>query len=84
MLGHDYITDQLETIFLSDFAKNLDEQVSISRRAQQWKPMVTTEGQKVKMTECVDTLEIFRHGRKAKSPTLTKRAWGTRNNTLSS
>jgi len=84
MLGHDYIADQLETIFFSDFAKNLDEQVSISRRAQERKPVVTTESEKVKMTESVDALETFRHDREAKSPTLTKRAWGTRNNILSS
>ena len=84
MLGHDDITDQLETIFLSDFAQNLDERVPSSRRAQKWKPVVTTESEKVKMTESVDALETFRHDTVAKSPTLTKRAWGTRNNILSS
>ena len=84
MLGHGDIADQLETIFFSDLAENLDEHVSSSRRAQKWKSVVTTESEKVQMIESVDTLEVFRHGRKAKSPTLTNRAWGTRNSILSS
>ena len=84
MLGHDDIADQLETIFFSDFAENLEEQVPSSRRAQKWKTVITTESKKVQVTESVDALETLRHGRKAKSPTLTRRAWGTRNSILSS
>ena len=82
MLGHDDIADQLETIFFSDLGENLDEQVPVPRRTEKWKPTVTTEREKVQMTESVATLEVFRHGREAKSPTLTNRAWGTRNNIL--
>jgi len=84
MLGHDHVADQLETIFLSDLAENLNEQVPVPRRTEKRKSTVTTEREKVQMTKSVDTLEVFRHGREAKIPTLTKRAWGTRNNILSS
>ena len=84
MLGHDDVADQLETIFFSDLAENLDEQVPVPRRAKKRKTVITTESEKVQVTESVDTLEVFRHRRKAKSPTLPNRAWGTRNSILSS
>ena len=53
MLRHDHIANHLEFIFLPDFFKDLQEQVSGRRGAEKWFSLVTTTGDVVEIATSV-------------------------------
>jgi hypothetical protein len=62
MLRHDHIANHLEFIFLPDFFKDLQEQVSGRRGAEKWFSLVTTTGDVVEIATSVPAAQSFGHG----------------------
>ena len=49
MLGHDYVAYDDKTIAPTDPLQDLEEQVAISRAAEQWSALVATRGDEVEV-----------------------------------
>lgn len=64
VLWHDHVSDEQEGITLSDFRKNLHEQVSCARRLQQRPPLKTTERDEVQIFSAVVALQLAFHAGK--------------------
>ena len=68
---HDYIPDQLEGIFSTDFCQDGNEAVASPCGSEQGAPSGTTEGDEVEISLSVAALQGVAHGRKTR--TLEKR-----------
>jgi hypothetical protein len=67
MFRHDYISDQLEGIFSTDFCQDGNEAVASPRGSEQGAPSETTEGDEVEITLSVAALQGVAHGRKTRT-----------------
>src|ERR1044071_294167 len=63
MLRHDHIANHLELIFLPDFFKDIQEQVSARCGAEKWFSLVATTGDVVQVATSIPAAQSFRHGR---------------------
>jgi hypothetical protein len=64
---HDYIPDQLEGIFSTDFCQDGHEAIASPRGSEQGAPSETTEGDEVEITLSVAALQGVAHGRKTRT-----------------
>jgi hypothetical protein len=62
MLRHDHVANHLEFIFLPDFFKDLQEQISARCGAEEGLPLVTTTGEVVEIATSVPAAQSFGHG----------------------
>jgi hypothetical protein len=62
MLWHDHIANNMEFVFLPDFFKDLQEQVSARRRAEKWFSFVATTRYVVEVSTSVPAAQSFGHG----------------------
>jgi hypothetical protein len=53
MLGHDHVTNDNQFIFVASSFETLEKQVAPLGAPQQWEPLITTEGQKMKIVTSV-------------------------------
>ena len=67
MFRHDYISDQLEGIFSTDFCQDGHEAIASPRGSEQGAPSETTEGDEVEITLSVAALQRITHGRKTRT-----------------
>jgi hypothetical protein len=65
MLGHHYIANQLETVFLSNLIEDTDEHVARLRSTEERQPSVATEGDEVQVALAVNAFEPLGHDEKA-------------------
>jgi len=68
---HDYVPDQSEGIFSTDFREDRHEAIASPRVSEQGTPSEATEGDEVEITLSVAALQGVAHGRKTR--TLEKR-----------
>ena len=68
MLRHDHVTNHLEFIFLTDFFKDLQEQVSARGGAEEQSPLVTTRSDEMEVTTSIPTAQSFGHGEEFYTP----------------
>jgi hypothetical protein len=68
---HDYVPDQSEGIFSTDFRQDGHEAIASPRGSEQGAPSETTEGDEVEITLSVAALQRVAHRRKTR--TLEKR-----------
>ena len=61
MVWHDHVSHQQKLIPLANLSQCVHEYVSRANRPQQGQPPVTAEGEKVKITAAVVTLELLGH-----------------------
>jgi len=64
---HDYISDQPERIFNTDFRQDGHEAIASPRGSEQGTPSETTEGDEVEITLSVAALQRITHGRKTRT-----------------
>ena len=62
MLRHDHVTNHLEFVFLPDFFKDLQEQISARHGTEKWFSLVTTTGDVVEIATSVEPTQSFGHG----------------------
>jgi len=62
MLWHDHIANNMEFVFLPDFFKYLQEQISARRRAEKWFSLVATTGYVVEVATSIEPAQSFGHG----------------------
>src|SRR5258707_153937 len=62
MLRHDHVTNHLEFVFLPDFFKDFQEQVSARCGAEKWFSLVATTGDVVKVATSIEPAQSFGHG----------------------
>jgi len=62
MLRHDDVANHLEFIFLPDFFKDLQEQVSARRGAEKWFSLVATTGDVVEVATSIPAAQSFGQG----------------------
>src|SRR5258705_9228602 len=61
MLGHDYITDELEVMPRADLVQNFHKLVTSPRRAEQRTTTIATEGNEMKIAAPIETLQTVAH-----------------------
>jgi hypothetical protein len=62
MLWHDHVPNYMEFIFLTDFFKDIQEQISAGRRAKKWFSVVATTRDVVEISTSVEPAPSFGHG----------------------
>jgi hypothetical protein len=64
MLRHDHVAKHLEFIFLTDFFKDIQEQVSPRSGAEEGLPLVAATGDEMEVATSVPAAQSFGHGEK--------------------
>jgi hypothetical protein len=63
MLRHHHVANHLEFIFLTDFFKDIQEQVSPRSGAEEGLPLVTATGDEMEVATSIEPAQPFGHGR---------------------
>ena len=62
MLRHHHVANHLEFIFLTDFFKDIQEQVSPRSGAEEGLPLVTATGDEMEVATSIEPAQSFGHG----------------------
>src|SRR6266403_4772939 len=76
MLGHDYITDELEVMPRADLVQNFHKLVTSPRRAEQRTATIATEGNEMKIAAPIEALQTVAHKQTANCKAKLKTAPG--------
>src|SRR5712672_3620297 len=74
MLGHDYITDELEVMPRADLVQNFHKLVTSPRRAEQRTTTIATEGNEMMIAAPIETLQTVAHKQTANCKAKSKAA----------
>jgi len=61
MLGHDHVTNDYKLMTLADLLHDVKEEIPSAGRAEKWTALITTCGNKVRVSSPVRAVQVCRH-----------------------